>query len=58
MKCLKCRREFSNKKEICIYCGDPLDGQAFPQTNYIVNEVSSIFIEKTSAILMATVSLT
>jgi len=44
MKCLKCGREYSNKKEICIYCGAPLDGQASPQTNYIINEASNIFM--------------
>ena len=44
MKCLKCEREFSNKKEICIYCVAPLDGQASSQKNHIVNEVSNIFI--------------
>ena len=32
------------QKRICIYCGAPLDGQAPRQTNYIVNEVSNIFI--------------
>ena len=44
MKCPKCGREFSNKKQICIYCGAALDGQASPKTNYPVNEVSNIFI--------------
>lgn len=44
MKCLKCGREFSSKKEVCIYCGASLDGQASLQSNYIVNEVSNIFI--------------
>ena len=44
MQCLKCGREFPDKRETCIYCGALKGGQVSPKTNIFVSEDSSILI--------------